>query len=199
VFEHVFSGCVVGSIGLELDDSFLLGTVDILGGKDQKGTLNNNPTFTQGDIYAPHQVTASIDGTDESAYIETFSITIETGADNEAGLTIGSRFPRRAYRGAFMVEIELGLSFFSTTQLERFWGTATGPTEGTLSEHSLSINVGDNIDIIVPRFVYTAMGQPLSGRDRIEQTATLRGLVKADGTGPIEFSITNDKESYTTP
>lgn len=36
-----------------------------------------------------------------------------------------------------------------------------------------------------------AMSQPLSGRDRIEQTATIRALVKADETGPIEFSITN--------
>lgn len=196
VFEHVFTGCVVENISLELDDGFLLASVDLLGGKDSKSSLQATPTFTQGAIYAPHQVTASINGTDESANIESFSITIETGADNEAGLTIGNRFPRRAYRGAFMVEIELGLSFFSTTQLEKFWGTATGPTTTTLQEFEMTINVGPDIDIIIPRAVYTAMEQPLGGRDRIEQTATLRALVKDDGTGPIEFSITNDKASY---
>jgi hypothetical protein len=126
--EHLFTGCVVSSLSLELDDGFFTGSVDIVGGADQKGTLQISPTFTQGEIYAPHQLTAEINGVDESANIESFSISIDTGADNEAGLTIGSRFPRRAYRGAFSVEIEVGLSFFSTTQLERFWGTATGPS-----------------------------------------------------------------------
>lgn len=196
VFEHLFSGCVVGSLSLELDDGFFTGSVDIMGGADQKGTLQASPTFTQGEIYAPHQVTAEIDGVDESANIESFSISIDTGADNEAGLTIGSRFPSRAYRGALAVKIEMGLSFFSTTQLERFWGTATGPSINKLTEIETTIYVGENIDILIPRAVYTAMSQPLSGRDRIEQSATIRALVKDDGTGPIEFSITNDKESY---
>jgi hypothetical protein len=196
VFEHLFSGCVVSSLTLELDDGFFTGSVDIVGGADQKGTLQENPTFTQGEIYAPHQVTAEINGVDKSANIESFSISIDTGADNEAGLTIGSRFPRRVYRGAFAVEIEVGLSFFSTTQLEKFWGTTTGPSTSKLTEMETTIHVGDNIDILIPRAVYTAMSQPLNGRDRIEQTATIRALVKADGTGPIEFSITNEKESY---
>jgi hypothetical protein len=196
VFEHLFTGCVVSTLSLELDDGFFTGSVDIVGGADQKGTLQAIPTFTQGEIYALHQVTAEINGVDESANIESFSISIETGADNEAGLTIGSRFPRRAYRGAFAVEIEVGLSFFSTAQLERFWGTATGPSTSKLTEIETTIHVGDNIDILIPRAVYTAMSQPLSGRDRIEQTATIRALVKADGTGPIEFSVTNSKASY---
>jgi hypothetical protein len=196
VFEHVFSGCVVGSLSLELDDSFLTASIDVLGGKDEKASLNATPTFTQGDIYAPHQVTATINGVDESAFIESFSITIETGADNESGVTIGSRFPRRAFRGAFMVEMEMNLSFFSTTQLEKFWGTATGPTSTTLLEFDTTINVGSNIVINIPRAVYTSMSQPLGGRDRIEQTATLRALVADDGSGPIEFEITNDKATY---
>lgn len=196
VFEHVFSGCVVSSMSLELDDNFLLASMDLLGGKDEKATLQATPTFTQGEIYAPHQITATVDGNDESAFIESFTITIEMNADNENGVTIGSRFPRRAFRGAFMVEVELGLSFFSTVQLEKFWGNTTGPSPNTLSEHALTIHVGSNIDILIPRFVYTSMTQPLEGRDRIEQTATLRGLVATDGTGPIEFSVTNEKTTY---
>jgi hypothetical protein len=197
VFEHVFSGCVVSALSLELDDSFLTASVDIAGGKDEKATLQATPTFTQGDIYAPHQVTATINGVDESAFIESFSITIETGADNESGVTIGSRFPRRAFRGAFMVEMEMNLSFFSTSQLEKFWGTSTGPTTTTLLEFDTTINVGSNIVINIPRAVYTSMSQPLGGRDRIEQTATLRALADTtDDSGPIEFQITNDKATY---
>lgn len=196
VFEHVFTGCVVSKLEINLDNGFLLGHVQVKGGRDEKGTLQSNPTLTQGEIYSPDKVTVTIDGNDESVYVESFSITIETGANNEAGLTVGSRFPRRAYRGALTVEVELSLSFFSTTQLERFWGATDGPIEGALSEHNMTIHVGNNIDILIPRFVYTGMTQPLGGRDRIEQTATLRALVANDGTGPIEFSITNNKASY---
>ncbi|MBS7531826.1 hypothetical protein IC619_015240 [Hazenella sp. IB182353] len=198
VFEHVFPGCVVSSIEMELDDAFLLGTVEMQAGGDEKASIAI-PNWTGGEIYAPHQVNAMINGVDESAYIESFSLKLETGADNEAGMTIGSRFPRRAFRGAFMVELELGLSFFSTTQLERFWGSATGPTSGSLVEFPITINVGENMDIIVPRAVFTTMTQPLSGRDRIEQSATVRGLVASDSTGPIEFSVTNDVEKYGEP
>ncbi|MDQ0418460.1 hypothetical protein J2Z48_002652 [Croceifilum oryzae] len=196
VFEHQFSGCVVSAVNLELDANFLIGSVDIIGGKDEKSTLQTNPLFTSGDIYSPSQVTATMNGLDESAYIQSFSIKIETGADNEKGVTIGSRFPRRAYRGAFLVEMEMNLSFFSTIHLERFWGNSTGPTQDKLLEFETKIHIGDHIDLVIPRGVYTSMQQPLSGRDSIEQTTTLRALVKPDGTGPIEFSITNDKPTY---
>jgi hypothetical protein len=196
VFEHVFSGCVVSSLELELDDSFLTASIDVAGGKDSKATLQATPTFTQGEIYAPHQVTAEINGVDESAFIESFSIKIDTGADNESGVTIGSRFPRRAFRGAFEIEMELNLSFFSTAQLEKFWGTSTGPTSTTLLEFDTTIKVGTDVVIHIPRAVYTAMSQPLGGRDRIEQTATLRALVAENGSGPIAFTITNDKATY---
>ncbi|SHF32752.1 hypothetical protein SAMN05444392_11556 [Seinonella peptonophila] len=88
------------------------------------------------------------------------------------------------------------MGFFSTVQLEKFWGSATGPNPSTLSEHALTIDVGSNFDILIPRFVYTSMTQLLEGRERIEQTATLRGLVASDGVGPIEFSVTNNKVNY---
>lgn len=196
IFEHVFTGMVVSTLELALEDQLLLGTVEMLGGRDEKGTLADPVNFTQGDVYAFHEVNATVDGVDESATLETFTLTIETGADNEAGRTIGSRFPRRAYRGALVVEAEMTLGFFSTAQLEKFWGAPTGPTTGNLQEFPMTINVGPNIDIVIPRGIYTAMEQPVAGRERIEQTATLRGLVAADGTGPIQISVTNSKESY---
>jgi len=196
IFEHIFSGVVVGSLELSLEDQLLLGTVEMLGGKDEKGTLADPVEFTQGPVYAFHEVNATIDGMDESAILETFTLTIETGADNEAGRTVGSRFPRRAYRGALVVEMEMNLAFDSTRHLEKFWGTPTGPTTGDLQEFPLTINVGPDIDIVIPRGIYTAMEQPVGGRERIEQTGTLRGLVTSDGTGPIQISVTNNKTAY---
>ncbi|MFS8513874.1 MAG: hypothetical protein LOD87_09150, partial [Planifilum fulgidum] len=69
-------------------------------------------------------------------------------------------------------------------------------TTGDLQEFPLTINVGSDIDIMIPRGIYTAMAQPVGGRGRIEQTGTLRGLVASDGTGPIQISVTNTKASY---
>jgi len=196
IFEHVFPGMVVSSLELELEDALLVGTVEMVGGKDEKGTLASPVEFTEGEVYAFHEVTATIDGVDESAILESFTLTIETGADNEAGRTVGSRFPRRAYRGALSVELEMNLAFDSTRHLEKFWGTPNGPTSGDLLEFPLTINVGPNIDIVIPRGIYTSMEQPVGGRERIEHTGTVRGLVAADGTGPIQISVTNDKPSY---
>lgn len=197
IFEHVFSGCVVGTIGLELDDNFLTANVDVLSGKDQQQALNATPTFTDGQVYAPCNAQVSIDGNDESTYVESFTLNIETGADNESGVTVGSRFPRRAFRGSFMVELEMTMSFFDDAQLERFWGDPAGPLNCMVNDFPITITLDTGVTISLPRAVFTNVSIPLSGRDRIEQTVTARGLVAADGKGPIEFSITNDVESYT--
>jgi len=61
----------------------------------------------------------------------------------------------------------------------------------------MTIHVGDNVDIVLPRLTYTNVSIPLPGRDRIEQTVTARGLVSEDDSGPVEFIITNNVESYT--
>lgn len=201
VFEHVFPGMVVSSIELEMDRGFLTASVEFLGGKDEKGALRA-PVFNEGNVFANHEVTATLAGADGSAVVDGFTLTIENNADNEAGITIGSRFPRRAYRGALSVELGLNLSFFDTSNLERFWGTATGPTTGpALSEHPFVLNIGDNMSITIPRSVYNELTQPVGGRDRIEQEATIRGLAEVDPstgeiTGPVEISVTNDTDGY---
>lgn len=197
-FEHVFSGCVVSSMSLTGDANIINATVNILGGKDQKEDLNPSPTFTYGNVYAPCNVTMEVDNVDRSIYIERFTLNIENGADNASGITFGSRFPRRAYRGALLVTMELGVSFFDTSELERFWGDPAGAvgcqTPGT---YNTIIHLGTDIDIILPRCVYTAVTTPLEGRERIQQTVSLRALASMDGlTSPITFAITNDVEEY---
>lgn len=197
IFEHIYSGCVVGTLGIEYDREFVNANVDVIAGRDSQQALNATPTFTEGNIYAGCNVTVEIDATDQSTYVETFTLTIETGADAENGVTVGSRYPRRAFRGSFLVELEMTMSFFDTSQLELFWGDPAGPLGCNVGDFPMTIHVGDNVDIILPRLTYTNVSIPLPGRDRIEQTVTARALVAADGSGPIEFSITNDKASYT--
>ena len=81
--------------------------------------------------------------------------------------------------------------------MELFWGDPAGPLACNVGDFPMTIHLGTDVDIILPRLVYTNVSIPLPGRDRIEQTVTARALVAADGSGPIEFSITNDKASYT--
>ena len=109
----------------------------------------------------------------------------------------GSRFPSKHIKGSFLVEGEFTLAFESMAQLERFWGSATGPVSETPSAFNVWINVGPNLDIIIPRAIYTQVQQPVSGRDSIEQTVTVRGLVDASsGTGPVEITLNNDVATY---
>jgi len=197
IFEHIYSGCVVSTLGIEYDREFVNGNVEIISGRDSQQTVVEGPEFTQGNVYAGCNVTVEIDATDQSTYVETFTLNIETGADSESGITVGSRYPRRSFQGAVMVELEMTMSFFDTSQLELFWGDPAGPLGCNVGDFPMTIHVGDNVDIVLPRLTYTNVSIPLPGRDRIEQTVTARGLVAADGSGPVEFSITNDIESYT--
>lgn len=197
-FEHVFTSTAIDSMEISLEDSFLTASIDTVGGKDTKAELKENVKFTDGDIFAPHQVTMDMDGKDASATITQFTLTIENDADNESTKTIGSRFPREVLRGGLNVSMEVTLRFKGDEHLKAFWGTEDGPTtDAKLTNHKATIHVGDDMEIELPRVIYNSIGQPASGRDPIEQTATLKALMTENGSnGPIEFTLTNDKESY---
>lgn len=196
LFEHVFTGCVLNDIALALGESFFTTTLGILASKDSKANLAGNVTFGEGNIFAPHQVTATINAVDASVRVEGLSLKASNNADLKSGRTIGSRFPRRGFRGALEVTMEMTLAFIDTAELERFWGGATGPVETALTEFPLALNVGANLDITFPRVIYTAIGQPLEGRDRIQQKASIRALLDNSGDGPIIVSLTNNQYRY---
>ncbi|NPV70290.1 MAG: hypothetical protein HPY55_06550 [Firmicutes bacterium] len=196
IFEHVFAGCVLDSLQIEVGAEFVKATLGILASKDEKAALAGAIAWSEGNIFAPHQVTAEIDSVDASARVEDLKLSIKNNADLKSGRTVGSRFARRGYRGALEVTGDLTLSFIDSAELERFWGTATGPTSTTLTEFPLSLNFGTSLVIELARCVYTAMGQPLAGRDRIVQKGSLRALVTTAGDGPIEATLTNDQARY---
>lgn len=192
LFEHVFSGCVLDSLEIEIAADIIKATLGIAASKDSKGVLPADVDFNEGNIFAPHNVTASINGEDASVRVEELNLSIANNADLESGRTIGARFPRRGYRGALEVTGDISLAFIDTAELERFWGSHDGPTSGELIEFPLTINIGENLDISFPRVVYTSMGQPLGGRDRIEQEGSFQALVDASGEGPVIITLVND-------
>ncbi|WP_096190144.1 phage tail tube protein [Evansella halocellulosilytica] len=195
IMEHVFHGCVATSLNIEAENEWVQMTVGVAGAKDSKDSLDQPVTFTEGNIFAAHQVEMELNSTNETAKVESFSLNIETGADVESAIGPGSRFPKRGYRGGLVVDLELSLGFENLDELERFWGSSDGPSQ-SLEDFGATIYIGSDIEITLPKLVYTGMTQPVGGRERIEQTATARALVNGDGDGPVMIKVTNDIESY---
>src|SRR5690606_3483281 len=100
IFEHIYSGCVVSTLGIEYDREFVNANVEIIGGRDSQQTVVEGPEFTQGNVFAGCHVTVEIDVTDQSTYVETYSLNIEPGADSESGITVGRRCHRRSLQAS---------------------------------------------------------------------------------------------------
>jgi hypothetical protein len=160
--------------------------------------LASNIQFTEGNVFTAPMASLEKNGTDMSASVNSLSLTVETGANIENSQGFGSRFPKKAFMGSMVVTLEVALGFDSDKELIAFWGGSDGPSTTTLQEFSYALHLGSNLDIIFPRLIYTASSQPVEGREGIVQTVTARALFdQSTGTGPIQISLTNDKESYT--
>lgn len=197
IFEHVFLGNVVSSISLEVDSEWALMTVSTVGAKDKKSTLEQNIEYTEGTYFTAPMASLRKNNVDISASINSLSLSIETGANIEDSAGFGSRFPTKAFRGALVVNLEAELGFDSVEELIAFWGDNEGPSTTNIDEFSYTLSFGDNLDLIFPRLVYTASGQPAEGRENITQSVTARALYDdVNKEGPIIVSLTNNKESY---
>lgn len=197
IFEHVFLGNVVSSISLEVANEWALMTVSTVGAKDKKSTLDENIEYTEGTYFTAPMASLRKDNVDISASINSLSLSIETGANIEDSAGFGSRFPTKAFRGALVVNLEAELGFDSIEELIAFWGDDEGPSTTNIDEFSYTLSFGDNLDLIFPRLVYTASGQPAEGRENITQSVTARALYDdVNKEGPIIVSLTNNKESY---
>lgn len=190
-FEHKFISNAISSMELSVSNGILSAKFATVGQKDAPSGTMQTPTFLDTPIYAAHNTIVTIDGV--SANVESLTLTISTGAEN--AFKLGSRYPYRINRGALSVTADFGLVFDDNTQLQKYWGGANGPQESII-EFPVVINVGSDLDITLPAAVYTSVTQPVSGRGIIKQTAKLRAKLAADGTGPIQFDLTNDKPTY---
>lgn len=196
VLEHVFTGCSITNLTISGGEGFVSASVDIISGKDEKATLASTVTFTTGKLYGSHTVAVKIGGTDQSTKVESFTLSIDTGAKHQ--FNVGNRYPSKSNRGSMVVSGDLSLSFDDTNELERYWGSVSGASN-IINEFQLDFIIGaasTDISVSLPATVYTSMGQPVSGRGRIEQSGSFRAKQKSDGTGPIQVVIVNDVTTY---
>lgn len=187
-FEHVFSGCVINSLEIQVEDEFTMATADITAAKDRKATLKSIQDLLLPEEYplAFYEVTAfkEYEGEDEdeiSAKVKSITITIDNNQDAEAGRGLGSRHPYRIIAGERETTISKPLFYEGSGPLAELWGedsgvSATGPSPFQLR---LEFDSGEhgNMEIKFPNTIYTQVQQQPSGRDEIVQETEARAVL----------------------
>lgn len=179
LFEHVFSGCILNSVQIQVNDGFVQLTADVVSAVDGKSTL-----LDLGDLILPdesplmfHEVTSTRDASDVSAEVKQFTITINNSSDAPFGRTIGSRHPRQIVSNARAVTVSAELLYKDTAQLEAFWGDSDGPSADGTTEFGMDFvfNAGSDgsLTIAVPRVIYDSVGTQPSGRTQMTQNVEM--------------------------
>lgn len=198
LFEHVFSGCCLNSLQLQIEGEWCLATADIIAAVDAKDTLKTiaQVTLPTENPLAFHELTAyKVSGayeTEWSANIKSLTLNIANNLSAEAGRTIGSRHPRRIPAGERVTTFAANLWFDTTDELEAFWGGATGPAATGPTEAFLRIVADGGADgevrIDLPKYIYTQVQQQPSRRGEMVQAVTGRAF---PDTVTLEDAVTN--------
>ncbi len=188
MFEHVFSGCIVNSLELAVDDSYAQLTVDLAGRKDGRADLLDFCQLDLGDdvTLAFHEMRATRGF--ESAQIRSLNLTVNNNVDAAGGRGPGSRYPHRIPAGAREVNAELTLWYENEDHVKRFWGGDTGPGNLGPTEFDLELEFtdpgsGETLTISIPRCIYSAASHQPSGRDRMDESVSVIALMEQVQTG----------------
>lgn len=204
VFEHIFAGCVIGSMTLSLDDEFAMVDLDVVAKKDSKGTLTDISELSLPEAYpiAFHELQIEMgpkDGTQEERVdIESIEISIANNADAEAGITLGSRYPRRIFAGDLEITVSMDIQFSGTQDLESFWGASDGPSDVETEEQNITFTFDGgtygNLTFNLPQCIFESISTQPSGSDRIVQSAELRAFYDEDADAELIATLQNDEE-----
>ena len=183
VFEHVFAGCIVDSLELDLGGDFLMATMVLGAQKDSKGTLLEQDELLLPDEFplAFHEVEMELPGGDNiSAIVKTLKLTISNGLRAASGRSIGSRYPRRLPVGERTVTLGADLWYESTEHLESLWGDSDGPSDDGSAAFTAKITADAGADgslvLDFPDAYFTQVGLAGAGRDEIVQSVAARCL-----------------------
>lgn len=179
-FEHVFSGCAINQVALQIADGYGQITVDVAAAQDAAAALQtiDNLILPVSFPLMFHDVTATRDAGDVSAQVKQFTLTIANSVDAPFGRSIGSRHPRRIVANAREITVSAELFFDDTDELERFWGGVSGPSADGTTEFAMDfvLDAGDDgsLTIAAPRVIYTAVNLQPSGRTQMVQAVTMK-------------------------
>jgi len=192
IFEHVFSGCAINSLQVNVGGELCMATADIVAQRDSKSALETGELlFPEEYPLAFHEVTAYLIGEGDggadleiSAKVKEFTLNINNSASADAGRHIGNRHPARIPVGDRETTLSMQLFFEDTLMLERLWGASTGPNECGSEEYGIKLVLDTSpcedfgkLTIYLPKVVNTATSQQPSGRSEMVQTVEARALM----------------------
>lgn len=188
IFEHVFSGCTINSLEINVGDALCMATVDIVAKKDSKAALEvGSLLFPDEYPIAFHEVTAFLKGSPDveiSAKVKELTLTINNNVAADQGRHIGSRFPARVPANDRETTLSMDLFFEDTEMLESLWGASTGPSDCGSEEYGLSLVLDTDpcaafgkLVIDLPKMVNTSVTQDPSGRTEMVQSVEARALI----------------------
>lgn len=188
IFEHVFSGCVLNALEINVGDALCIATADIVAQKDSKAALEAGELLFPDEYpLAFHEVNAFLIGTPDvniSARIKELSLAITNNAAADQGRHVGNRHPARIPANDRETVVNLTLFHEQTDFLERLWGASTGPNACGSTEWGLKLEFktapcADHGSMIMtfPKVVSTTTQQQPSGRSEMPQTVAVRALM----------------------
>jgi len=198
-FEHVFRGCVMNGLELAIEDSFIFATLDNIGARDSRDTLDEIAALTLFNENNLSFIDASLalGGSNYNCKIKNLTISITNGADAGPGKGFGQRHPCRIPVGNRNIDIKGNLFFEDYSEYAKFWGASSGVSEDGVSTEAmvLTIDAGTDgsLEFNFPKLAYTDLKTPPSGRGEIVQAfsgvALIETITLADAVTEIEAEV----------
>lgn len=185
-FEHTFVSCVLSQMQIEVADQFVVATMDIVSQQDQKDTLATEVVVLAAlPAKTPLTfVTAALEipaASDISAKVKAFTLLINNNLTADSGRSIGSRFARRHRMGDREITLSADLHFEGTTELEAFWGGASGPVAGGATDFATLLKILDTgteeIEFDFQSMHHTQVQQQATGRAEIIQSIASKAII----------------------
>jgi len=187
VFEHIFTGCTIDTLTINVDDEYVETNLDIVAARDKRADIRQTTDLTMPDQYplAFHEVTAfrGGDGSDDeiSAIVKSLELTVANNVDADSGRGLGRRFAYRLPSGEREITMSLDLWYENIEWLQSMWGGVDGPASGgsTETDMYIKLNAGDDgeLTLYLPRCVVTSAQQQPSGRDEVTQSVEIKAYV----------------------
>lgn len=196
-FEHLFQGMVFDTLSIEVEDELSIVTIEANASKDGKAALQSPAAVLAAlpiEIEIPFtKVTVTFNGVVQARKVKTLTFNIGNNSDPEMGRYLGSRYAGRIPANEREVTIECEVDFSDTSEIERIWGGANGPTDIGSSTFPVELTfagaAGQSCSIQLPKFFWQTVETQPEEREEISQSLEGRALASSveleDGTTTI--------------
>lgn len=202
LYQHNYTGITLDSLSMEYDDNFVVLGLDVIGGKDEK---DDDPA-TVGVCDLPESILTSLmstferGGSDITPDIEEFELEINNNIEVDDNIPAAERYPKIAFPQQLEITINMDISFSDLETLEAFWGGANGPTIEVEEEAILIEFVQEEgakeITIKLPAAIAQSYSNPISGRDKIEQSISYQAIVDKEECSAAIVELINNQAFY---